>query len=981
MLRDEVARAARARGPRPGRRHAGARAVVDQVDDYLLPRLRDLDAPLLDRGRRLDRRGQVDAGQQPASGRPSPRPACCGPTTRAPVLVCSTGRPRAPSPATGCCPGWPARPARDAAPGGSASMVRDDVPAGLALLDAPDVDSVVASNRDLAGQLLAAADLWVFVTTAARYADAVPWDLLRTAAERGDGAGGRPRPGAARGRRPRWPTTSPACCAGPGSTPRRLFVVEERPLVDGRLPDDQVGAAARLAARPRRRPEERAAVVRQTLAGALDSLDQPRRRCSPPPSRTRTARRDPAARPADAALRPARARGSTRACASGSLLRGEVLERWQEFVGTGEWMRGLQARSGGCATGSAPRSPAGRRPRRRAGCALESSVEPLLRAAGRRRRGADRRPRGAPCRRGRRCSATASASSSRCSAGLPRGRRRRGARLAGRGARPGPRARAPTSARPARSLSLRRQRRRPRRDGRGVRPDRRPDRRGDRRGGGTTAVGQRVLEAVFGDAGRAGAGRPGPRRPERARRPAARRRAGAVRRCCVETAPRPGAPTRCGPRRRPRPARRHAGEPARAAAAPTGWPRCARRSRSPTAGSRSPRSPGARAAGQGRRPRGARRRTVVALAGATGSGKSTLFNALVRRRGQPTRRAPADDRGRPRHRLGRPRAGADRLLDWLEVPRRHVRRRPRPGARRAGAARPARPRQHPARAPARGRPAGRARRRAGVGARPAEVRRRRRPRPLPAPLRRPRRRAARRPQPGRPARAEPAARRAWPTCAACSTARACPARRVLPVSARTGDGLAGAARGAGPPGRRTPGGQRPAHRRRARPRPRAARALRRGRRASSPRPSARPRRGRCRTRPACRRSSAPSSARPGAAAPAAPAGRCCAGPARLRPDPLRAAARRERRAAAPASRRPARRPAARGDHRAAPRARHAPAPGCPQAWRDDLRRTVEVSEERSADRLDRAVAGADLGPDRTPLWQRAVGRLQWLLRA
>ena len=56
---------------------------------------------------------------------------------------------------------------------------------GLALLDAPDIDSVVRANRELATQLLSAADLWLFVTTAARYADAVPWDLLREAAERG----------------------------------------------------------------------------------------------------------------------------------------------------------------------------------------------------------------------------------------------------------------------------------------------------------------------------------------------------------------------------------------------------------------------------------------------------------------------------------------------------------------------------------------------------------------------------------------------------------------------------------------------------------------------------------------------------------------------------------------------------------------------------------------------------------------------------
>jgi GTP-binding protein EngB required for normal cell division len=61
------------------------------------------------------------------------------------------------------------------------------------------------------------------------------------------------------------------------------------------------------------------------------------------------------------------------------------------------------------------------------------------------------------------------------------------------------------------------------------------------------------------------------------------------------------------------------------------------------------------------------------------------------------------------------------------------------------------------------------------------------------------------------------------------------------------------------------------------------------------------------------------------------------------------------------------------------RARDAAGEGLPQAWRDDLRRTVETSEARLADRLDQVVAGTDLGPDRTPLWQRAVGGLQWLL--
>jgi GTP-binding protein EngB required for normal cell division len=53
--------------------------------------------------------------------------------------------------------------------------------------------------------------------------------------------------------------------------------------------------------------------------------------------------------------------------------------------------------------------------------------------------------------------------------------------------------------------------------------------------------------------------------------------------------------------------------------------------------------------------------------------------------------------------------------------------------------------------------------------------------------------------------------------------------------------------------------------------------------------------------------------------------------------------------------------------------------GLPQAWRDDLRRTVEAREQRLADRLDRAVAGAQPTTGRTPGWQRAVGAVQWLL--
>ena len=65
-------------------------------------------------------------------------------------------------------------------------MVTDPtVPAGLALVDAPDLDSVEHANRELADSLVEAADLCVFVTTATRYADRVPWLVLGRVRERG----------------------------------------------------------------------------------------------------------------------------------------------------------------------------------------------------------------------------------------------------------------------------------------------------------------------------------------------------------------------------------------------------------------------------------------------------------------------------------------------------------------------------------------------------------------------------------------------------------------------------------------------------------------------------------------------------------------------------------------------------------------------------------------------------------------------------
>jgi hypothetical protein len=55
----------------------------------------------------------------------------------------------------------------------------------LALVDTPDIDSTATDHRVMAEILMDNADTVVFVTSALRYADAVPWQVLRRARSRG----------------------------------------------------------------------------------------------------------------------------------------------------------------------------------------------------------------------------------------------------------------------------------------------------------------------------------------------------------------------------------------------------------------------------------------------------------------------------------------------------------------------------------------------------------------------------------------------------------------------------------------------------------------------------------------------------------------------------------------------------------------------------------------------------------------------------
>jgi hypothetical protein len=319
------------------------------------------------------------------------------PTTRSPVLLCAPeeagwftpgrilpGLARVTGSADGLAggtSGGAAGSAGAAADGGPRSLrvvPHPAVPAGLALLDAPDVDSVVTGNRELAAQLLAAADLWIFVTTAARYADAVPWDVLHTAEQRGTALAvvlNRVPPEAMA----EVSGHLGAMLAENGLSRAALFGVPEVPLAAGRIPAEAVaplrgwllGLAADAVAR--------AEVVRGTLDGALRSMSQ----------------RVPAlARAADeqhtaaAALRDevdaqyaAAVREVDDGVRGGSVLRGEVLARWQEFVGTGELLRGLQARFGRLRDRITAALTGRPLADEEVAQAVESSVESLVRAA------------------------------------------------------------------------------------------------------------------------------------------------------------------------------------------------------------------------------------------------------------------------------------------------------------------------------------------------------------------------------------------------------------------------------------------------------------------------------------------------------------------------------------------------------------------------------------------------------------------------
>ncbi|MDR1513899.1 MAG: dynamin family protein, partial [Propionibacteriaceae bacterium] len=313
--------------------------ALDQLDDYILPRLREIRAPLL-----VIVGGSTGAGKSTLVnsiiGHALSPTGVIRPTTKSPVLI---HHPEDTDWFTDdrILPGL-ARSSGSYHDLHTLRIVPDAaMPRGMAILDAPDIDSIDAENRALAAQLLAAGDLWLFITSATRYADAVPWEYLSSAVHRSAAVAvvlDRVPPAAM--------VDVPAHLAammterGLGNSP--FFAVPET-VVDeqGMLPKAAVepirGWLAALAADQR----TRGLVVMKTLDGAISALTAqgPKVAAGLADQLAVVAqlRQDAAAQFIDAIDHVNR---ETR---DGALLKDEVLSRWQDYVGSGDLMRKLES--------------------------------------------------------------------------------------------------------------------------------------------------------------------------------------------------------------------------------------------------------------------------------------------------------------------------------------------------------------------------------------------------------------------------------------------------------------------------------------------------------------------------------------------------------------------------------------------------------------------------------------------------------------
>ena len=330
-------------------------AMARQLDDYILPRSASVDNPLT-----IVVGGSTGAGKSTLVntllGEPLTQSGAIRPTTRHPVLLHRAEDEAALSPerflptlprtrtsgmnaGSQALPGLDPKIARALIP-----ITTSALPQGIALIDAPDIDSVSEENRTLAKELLSAADLWLFVTTANRYADAVPWELLHKAAARSIAIA------VVLNRVPEGDEEAiendlRRMLDEAGIHAVLIHTVTEQPR-------DEKGMLAPVSLAPLTLwirelgadAPARAAIARQTLAGAVETLAGNLQVLAAEQARQQAAHQSLAAIAAEEyedALTTIDG-----ALSDGSLLRGEVLSRWHDFVGTGDFFRSLDSTIG-----------------------------------------------------------------------------------------------------------------------------------------------------------------------------------------------------------------------------------------------------------------------------------------------------------------------------------------------------------------------------------------------------------------------------------------------------------------------------------------------------------------------------------------------------------------------------------------------------------------------------------------------------------